>query len=59
MSILTIFVIILLVCLGFWANNSYVSPPPLRIIINVVLILIVLWIILSVAGILPLANVRV
>lgn len=59
MSIIALIVIVLLIIVGFWANNTYVSPPILRIIINVILVIILVVLILRVAGIGNLGNTRV
>jgi uncharacterized membrane protein (Fun14 family) len=59
MSILSIIVGVCLIALGFWANNTYVTPPILRIIINIVLVLIVIWLILSVFGLAHFGSVTV
>ena len=59
MSILQIVIGIILLVLGFWANNTYIAPGILRIIINIVLVLIVIFLILSVFGFGNLGSVRV
>jgi len=59
MSLIAIIVAICLIGLAFWANNTYVSPPILRIIVNVILIIVVLIVLFSVLGIGNLGSVRV
>ncbi len=58
MSILQIIIGVCLLVLGFWGNNTYVSPAPLKMIFNVVLIIITIIVILAVFGIGGLGNVR-
>lgn len=50
MSLIALIIGTCLLVLGFWANNTYMAPPILRIIVNVVLIVIVLFVILSFFG---------
>jgi hypothetical protein len=59
MSLITIIVAICLIVLAFYANNTWVSPPILRIIVNVILIIVVLIVLFSVLGIGNLRSVRV
>ena len=59
MSIITLIVVVCLIVLAFWGNNTYISPGILRIIINIVLIILVLVMILDLMGIGHLGNVRV
>jgi len=59
MSLISIIVAICLIALAFYANNTWVTPPILRIIVNVVLIIIVIVVLLSVLGIGGLGTVRV
>lgn len=50
MSLLQLLIGICLIVLGFWANNTYITPGIIRTAINVVLIIIVLVVILSFFG---------
>lgn len=59
MSLITLIILVALIGIGFWANNAYVTPPILKIIINVVLFIILIILILRVAGIGNLGSTRI
>jgi hypothetical protein len=59
MTILTLFFVIVIIALVFWANNTYVAPGVLRIIINILMIVISILILLQLVGWLPNINSRV
>lgn len=60
MSLVWLITIVILLVVGFWAVNTYApTNPPVRLIGNIVLIIILLFIILSVAGLLPMGDVRI
>lgn len=59
MTIAQILIGVILLILGFWANNTYIAPGILRIIINIILIIIVVFLILSVFGLTHAGSMRV
>jgi RsiW-degrading membrane proteinase PrsW (M82 family) len=52
MDLLTLIVVACIICFAFWANNRY-APVPLRMIINIALVIIVFLGALSLIGVLP------
>lgn len=59
MNLIQIIIGVCLLVLGFWANNTYVNPGIIRIIVNIVLIIITIVVILAVFGIGGLGNIRI
>ena len=59
MTILTLLIAICLIALCFWANNTYVTPPIVRIIVNVILIIICLAVLLNFVGWMPSMDSRI
>ena len=59
MSIIQLLVGVILLVVGFWANNNYTVPNILRIIINIILVVIIVFLILSVFGLAHSLNARV
>lgn len=60
MSLLGLIVVVCLFVIGFWANNTYApTSPPVRMIINIVLVVMLVVIILGVVGFLPSGDVRI
>ncbi len=56
MTILTLIIVICLIVLCFWAVNTYVSPPIIKTILNVVLVIICIGFLLHVIGWMPNFN---
>lgn len=51
MSILQLIVAIIVIALAFWANNAYI-PAPFRLIVNLILIIVCVFLVLAVTGLL-------
>lgn len=50
MPLVTLLVVIGIICLLFWANNKYTSPPILRTVFNVALVIITVCVLFSLLG---------
>lgn len=59
MSLIQIIVGVILLIFGFYANNTWITPGILRIIINIILIIIVIFLIITVFGLTHFGSVRV
>lgn len=59
MSILTLLIVLIILGGLFWANNTYIAPPILRIIINIVLLVVGIALLFSLTGFLDLRDLRV
>lgn len=59
MSILQLIVAIVVIALAFWANNRYIAPGILRIIVNIILIVICVLLVLMVTGLTGSLNTRI
>ncbi len=56
MDLVVAIFILVLICVAFWANNAYMSPPPAKFGINVLLIAIVIIWILQLMGVVDLLH---
>jgi hypothetical protein len=53
MSILTLIIGLVVIIIAFWAVNTYLpTDPPLRLIANIVLVVILILVVLAVFGLL-------
>lgn len=59
MTLIQLIAVICIIILAFWANNTWIQPGILRIIINVILIIIVIAVLLSVLGLAHIGGMRV
>lgn len=53
MNIITLIIGIIFIVIAFIANNRYIQEAIVRLIVNIILIIIVIWIILHLFGIAP------
>ena len=51
MNLITALIVILLLGLGFWANNSYIAEAGIRLAINIILVIFLIFMILKTLGI--------
>ena len=50
MELITVIVVVVLIAVGFWANNTYVQPPPLRLAFNIILMVAIVLLIAALFG---------
>lgn len=60
MSILALIIVICVIALAFYANNTWVAPGLVRNLFNIVLMIVCIVVVLALTGLLgPVRNLRV